>query len=53
MPNPRYMLRYLKAVQMMKKIIADNKLTVMATISRFACAYSSIGKPDYWYKSWQ
>jgi len=46
-----YMLRYLKAVQMMKKTIEINKLTVMATIARYACAYEAIAKPDWWDKS--
>ncbi|KLO18898.1 hypothetical protein SCHPADRAFT_92608 [Schizopora paradoxa] len=46
-----YMLRYLKAVQMMKQIIEEKHLTIMATTARFACAYASIGKPDYWFKS--
>ncbi|KAJ8078615.1 hypothetical protein PM082_012898 [Marasmius tenuissimus] len=46
-----YMLRYLKAVQMMKQIIEDNELTVMATIARYACAYEAIAKPDWWDKS--
>ncbi|KAI0690570.1 putative oxidoreductase C terminal-domain-containing protein [Cytidiella melzeri] len=46
-----YMLRYLKAVQMMKKIIQDNNLTVMATIARYATAYEAIAKPDWWDKS--
>jgi len=46
-----YMLRYLKAVQMMKQIIEDNGLTVMATIARYACAYEAIAKPDWWDKS--
>lgn len=46
----RYMLRYLKAVQTMKKIIEDNNLTVMATIARYAAAYESIAKPDWWNK---
>ena len=45
------MLRYLKAVQMMKKIIADNNLTVMCTIARYACAYEAIAKPEWWDKS--
>ena len=44
------MLRYLKAVQMMKKIIDDNKLTVMCTIARYASAYEAIAKPDWWNK---
>jgi len=42
----RYMLRYLKAVQMMKQIIEENNLTVMFTIARYACAYEAIAKPD-------
>lgn len=46
-----YMLRYLKVVQMMKKILEDNKLTVMCTIARYACAYEAIAKPDWWDKS--
>jgi hypothetical protein len=46
-----YMLRYLKAVQMMKQIIIDNNLTVMSTIARYACAYEAIAKPDCWMKS--
>ena len=46
-----YMLRYLRAVQMMKQIINDNNLTVMATIARYACAYEAIAKPDWWDKS--
>jgi thioredoxin-related protein len=47
----RYMLRYLKAVQMMKQIIEENNLTVMSTIARYACAYEAIAKPDWWDKS--
>jgi hypothetical protein len=50
-PCPRYMLRYLKAVQEMKKIIEDNRLTIMCVIARYACAYESIAKPDWWDKS--
>ncbi|KAF8894521.1 putative oxidoreductase C terminal-domain-containing protein [Infundibulicybe gibba] len=46
-----YMLRYLKAVQMMKQIIEENNLTVMSTIARYACAYTAISKPDWWDKS--
>ena len=45
------MLRYLKAVQMMKKIIEENDLTVMATVARYATAYEAIVKPDWWDKS--
>ncbi|KAF7791305.1 hypothetical protein EIP86_002319 [Pleurotus ostreatoroseus] len=46
-----YMLRYLKAVQMMKQIIEENNLTVMSTIARYATAYEAIAKPDWWDKS--
>ncbi|TFK76507.1 hypothetical protein BDN72DRAFT_240715 [Pluteus cervinus] len=46
-----YMLRYLKAVQMMKQIIQDNNLTIMSTIARYACAYEAIAKIDWWDKS--
>ncbi|KAF9264834.1 hypothetical protein L218DRAFT_862351 [Marasmius fiardii PR-910] len=46
-----YMLRYLKAVQMIKHTIEENNLTVMATIARYACAYEAIAKPDWWDKS--
>ena len=46
-----YMLRYLRAVQLMKQIIIENNLTVMATIARYACAYEAIAKPDWWDKS--
>lgn len=45
------MLRYLRAVQMMKQIIEDNNLTVMATIARYAAAYEAIAKLDWWDKS--
>jgi hypothetical protein len=45
------MLRYLKAVQMMKQIIEENNLTVMATVARYACAYEAIAKPEWWDKS--
>jgi hypothetical protein len=47
----RYMLRYLKAAQMMKKIIEENNVTVMVTITRYACAYEAIAEPDWWDKS--
>ncbi len=47
-----YMLRYLKAVQMMKQIIEENQLRVMSTaLARYACAYEAIAKPDWWDKS--
>lgn len=36
---------------MMKQIINDNNLVVMATIARYACAYESIAKPDWWNKA--
>ena len=45
------MLRYLKAVQAMRKIIDENNLTVMATIARYATAYEAIAKPDWWDKT--
>ena len=45
------MLRYLRAVQMMKKIIEENNLTVMATVARYAAAYEAIAKLDWWDKS--
>lgn len=51
LPPCRYMLRYLKGVQMMKQIIIENNLTVMSTIARYACAYESISKPDWWDKA--
>ncbi|KZT42091.1 NAD binding dehydrogenase [Sistotremastrum suecicum HHB10207 ss-3] len=46
-----YMLRYLRAVQMMKQIIDENNLTVMATVARYACAYEAIAKDDWWDKA--
>lgn len=45
------MLRYLRAVQMMKQIIIDNNLHVMSTVARYACAYEKIAKPDWWDKA--
>lgn len=45
------MLRYLKAVQMIKKVILEENLQVMSTIARYACAYEAIAKPDWWDKS--
>lgn len=45
------MLRYLKAVQMMKQIIEENNLTVMCTIARYACTYQAIAKTDQWDES--
>ncbi|KAI0046694.1 hypothetical protein FA95DRAFT_1493597 [Auriscalpium vulgare] len=46
-----YMLRYLRGVQMIKQIIEENNLVVMATIARYATAYEAIAKPDWWDKS--
>ncbi|WVQ70968.1 hypothetical protein IAR50_000493 [Cryptococcus sp. DSM 104548] len=46
-----YVLRYLKAVQEMKKIIDDNNLTVMATNARYVTAYELAIKTDWWDKS--
>ncbi|KAI5123351.1 hypothetical protein M0805_001772 [Coniferiporia weirii] len=46
-----YMLRYLRAVQMMKQIIIDNDLKVMATVARYACAYEAIQGYGWWDKS--
>jgi hypothetical protein len=45
------MLRYLKAVQLMKQILIDEDLQVMSTVARYACAYEAIAKPDWWDKS--
>ena len=45
------MLRYLKACQLMKKIIKENSLTVMATIARYASAYQAIAKHEWWDKA--
>ena len=36
---------------MIKKIMEDNDLQVMATIARYACAYEAIAKQDWWDKS--
>nr|XP_031861360.1 uncharacterized protein CI109_003332 [Kwoniella shandongensis]KAA5528432.1 hypothetical protein CI109_003332 [Kwoniella shandongensis] len=46
-----YVLRYLKAVQEMKRIIEDNNLTVMATNARFVTAYELAIKTEWWNKS--
>ncbi|KAJ9112820.1 hypothetical protein QFC20_002148 [Naganishia adeliensis] len=46
-----YMLRYLRCVQKMKQIIAENNLTVMGTVARYACAYEAIAKPAWWNKA--
>ncbi|EIW69432.1 hypothetical protein TREMEDRAFT_43977 [Tremella mesenterica DSM 1558] len=46
-----YMLRYLRCVQMMKRIIHDNDLTVIATNARYSCAYEAIAKPAWWNKA--
>jgi hypothetical protein len=44
-------LRYLKACQLMMKVIKENNLTVVATIARYACAYQAIAKHEWWDKS--
>ncbi|KAI0357335.1 hypothetical protein OH77DRAFT_1422173 [Trametes cingulata] len=46
-----YMLRYLKAVQMMKQIIADNGLVVMGTNARYVMAYEWARKQAWWDKT--
>ncbi|WVR05861.1 hypothetical protein IAU60_002887 [Kwoniella sp. DSM 27419] len=45
-----YVLRYLKAVQEMKRIIEENNLTVMATNARFVVAYELAIKTEWWNK---
>ncbi|EIW70639.1 hypothetical protein TREMEDRAFT_68146 [Tremella mesenterica DSM 1558] len=49
-----YMLRYLQAVKEMKRLIAVNKLNIMATNSRFLMAYQSAAGEgatrNYWDK---
>lgn len=46
-----YMLRYLKVVQKMKQIIAENHLRVMAVNARYIMAYEYTAKLDWWDKS--
>ena len=46
-----YMLRYLKVVQKMKQIIADNHLRVMAVNARYIMAYEHTAKLEWWDKS--
>ncbi|KAI0769829.1 putative oxidoreductase C terminal-domain-containing protein [Fomes fomentarius] len=46
-----YMLRYLKAVQLMKKIIADNGLVVMGTNARYVMAYPYARVAAWWDKT--
>jgi len=46
-----YMLRYLQAVQMVKAIIEEKDLEVMATTARYVCAYEKIAKKDWWNKA--
>ncbi|EIN11584.1 hypothetical protein PUNSTDRAFT_98745 [Punctularia strigosozonata HHB-11173 SS5] len=46
-----YMLRYLKAVQMMKTIIDENGLTVMGTNARYVMAYEWARKLAWWDKT--
>jgi len=36
---------------LMKKIIKENSLTVVATIARYACAYQAIAKHEWWDKA--
>jgi predicted dehydrogenase len=45
------MLRYLRAVQMMKEIIQKNNLTVMATTARYIASYEKINNSNWWDKS--
>ncbi|WFD32284.1 hypothetical protein MSPP1_003329 [Malassezia sp. CBS 17886] len=45
-----YMLRYLKVVQKMKQIIAENNLVVMAVNARYAMAYPTNAKAWWWNK---
>ncbi|KAI1794773.1 putative oxidoreductase C terminal-domain-containing protein [Ganoderma leucocontextum] len=46
-----YMLRYLKAVQMIKRIISDHGLVVMGTNARYVMAYEWARKPAWWDKA--
>ncbi|KAI0820465.1 putative oxidoreductase C terminal-domain-containing protein [Trametes gibbosa] len=46
-----YMLRYLKAVQMVKDIIAAKRLVVMGTNARYVMAYEWARKPAWWDKA--
>lgn len=46
-----YMLRYLKAVQMMKKIIQDSNVVVMGTNARYVMAYEYARKLSWWDKT--
>ncbi|PIL22951.1 hypothetical protein GSI_15647 [Ganoderma sinense ZZ0214-1] len=46
-----YMLRYLKAVQMIKRIISDYGLVVMGTNARYVMAYEWARKPAWWDKA--
>ncbi|KAI8978865.1 putative oxidoreductase C terminal-domain-containing protein [Trametes punicea] len=46
-----YMLRYLKAVQMIKKNIADHGLLVMGTNARYVMAYEWARKIAWWDKT--
>ncbi|TFY51946.1 hypothetical protein EVJ58_g10290 [Rhodofomes roseus] len=45
-----YMLRYSKAVQMMKQIIKENNLVVMGTNARYVMAYEWARKLSWWNK---
>ncbi|KAI0669146.1 putative oxidoreductase C terminal-domain-containing protein [Trametes maxima] len=46
-----YMLRYLKAVRMIKEIIANNGLVVMGTNARYIMAYEWARKLAWWDKT--
>ncbi|KAH9939832.1 putative oxidoreductase C terminal-domain-containing protein [Amylocystis lapponica] len=46
-----YMLRYSKAVQLMKQIIHDNHINVMGTNARYVMAYEYARKPSWWDKT--
>ncbi|KAL1410561.1 hypothetical protein Q8F55_004574 [Vanrija albida] len=41
-------LRYLKSAQLLKKILEDNNLTVMATFGRYIMSYELAVKPEFW-----
>ena len=45
-----YMLRYLKVVQKMKQIIAENNLVVTAVNGRYIMAYEHLSKSWWWNK---
>jgi len=43
-----YMLRYGRAIDKMRQLIAEAPLGVRAVIARYNCAYSEIPKPAWW-----